>query len=37
MFSKGKPDSVDLEKRKISEFCTYFRVRGDLKHEIKSR
>ena len=30
MISKENPGSVDLEKRRLSEFCMHFRVRGDL-------
>jgi len=37
MLSTEKPGSVDLEKCRLSEFCMHFRVRGDLKHEIKWR
>lgn len=35
MLSMENPGSVDLKKRRLSEFCMHFRVRGDLKHEIK--
>jgi hypothetical protein len=35
--TEKKTRSVDPEKCRLSEFCMHFRVRGDLKHEIKTR